>query len=213
MSSEEQTLKPAKPRKRPVQARSALTVDAIFEATIQVVAALGMNKLTTARVAARAGVSVGALYQYYPNKQVLMVAVLERHLEQVALAVEQACAQYHGQAPGTMGRAVAAAFVDANLARPDVAGALCAVAAGREEADVVARSGSRIAAAIVAMLLTCPGRRVNEPDTVAFMLHKAMAGVMQGVLEQGAGPALSAAARIHLGQLCAAYLEQAASDL
>jgi len=60
------------PRKTPLQARSAVTVEAIYEATIQVLLTNGIEQLTTTRIAARAGVSVGTLYQYYPNKQSLL---------------------------------------------------------------------------------------------------------------------------------------------
>ncbi|MFX8539138.1 TetR/AcrR family transcriptional regulator, partial [Acinetobacter baumannii] len=66
-----------KPRRQPQQARSQVTVDAIFEATIQVLLASGLHRLTTIKVAERAGVSVGSLYQYYPNKQALLFGVLE----------------------------------------------------------------------------------------------------------------------------------------
>ncbi len=72
------------PRKTPVQARSTATVEAIAEATIQVLLSQGANRLTTTRVAERAGVSVGTLYQYYPNKQSLLFAVLENHLNKVS---------------------------------------------------------------------------------------------------------------------------------
>ena len=50
-----------KPRKRPVQARSEATVSALFDASIQVLLAVGYRKLTTTRVAERAGVSVGII--------------------------------------------------------------------------------------------------------------------------------------------------------
>ncbi|ABE33346.1 bacterial regulatory s, tetR family protein [Paraburkholderia xenovorans LB400] len=63
-------------RKQPQQARSQATVDAIFDATIQVLLADGLQRLTTIRVAERAGVSVGTLYQYFPQKQALLFAVL-----------------------------------------------------------------------------------------------------------------------------------------
>src|SRR6516225_1008903 len=81
------------PRKTPVQARSTVTVEAISEATIQVLLSHGSDRLTTTRVADRAGVSVGTLYQYYPNKQSLLFAVMEHHLGKVAEAVEAACEQ------------------------------------------------------------------------------------------------------------------------
>ena len=82
---------PLKPRKRPVQARSETTVAALFEASIQVLLAVGYRKLTTTRVAERAGVSVGTLYQYFPNRQALITSVIERYLEEIARKVELAC--------------------------------------------------------------------------------------------------------------------------
>src|SRR6266853_3234022 len=80
------------PRKPPIQARSTVTVEAISEATIQVLLSHGAERLTTTRVAERAGVSVGTLYQYFPNKQSLLFAVMEDHMNKVAEAVESACA-------------------------------------------------------------------------------------------------------------------------
>ena len=85
------------PRKTPIQTRAAVTVGAISEANIQVLLKQGVNRLTTTRVAARAGVSVGTLYQYYPNKESLLFAVLADHLDTVAAAVEAACEQARHQ--------------------------------------------------------------------------------------------------------------------
>src|SRR5271170_5449003 len=93
------------PRKSPVQARSAASVDAILEATIQVLLSVGKERLTTTRVALRAGVSVGTLYQYFPNKSALLQAVLKRHLNQVTDAVELVCKQQKG---GTLQQIVTA---------------------------------------------------------------------------------------------------------
>ena len=87
------TLTAFEPRKTPVQARAEVTVEAICESTIQVLLSHGAERLTTTRVADRAGVSVGTLYQYYPNKQSLLYAVMEEHLDRVATAVEAACEQ------------------------------------------------------------------------------------------------------------------------
>jgi AcrR family transcriptional regulator len=55
-------------RKQPQQARSEELVSAILEAAVQVLAKEGFHRFTTARVADKAGVSVGSLYQYFPNK-------------------------------------------------------------------------------------------------------------------------------------------------
>jgi AcrR family transcriptional regulator len=59
-------------RKRPKQARSAELVAAILEAAAQVLAREGAPRFTTARVAERAGVSVGSIYQYFPNKAAIL---------------------------------------------------------------------------------------------------------------------------------------------
>src|SRR5260370_3957706 len=86
------------PRKTPIQKRSTVTVEAIAEATIQVLLAVGLDRLTTTRVAEQAGVSVGTLYQYYPNKQALLYAVLEVHGAELAEALENACRACRGTA-------------------------------------------------------------------------------------------------------------------
>jgi len=62
-----------------------------MQATIQVLLKDGKMKLTTTRIAERAGVSVGTLYQYFPNKSSLIQALLKKHLDGVALAMETAC--------------------------------------------------------------------------------------------------------------------------
>src|SRR5580692_5674813 len=84
------------PRKSPVQARSAASVDAILEGTVQVLREVGKERLTTTRVASRAGVSVGTLYQYFPNKSALLQAALKRHLAEMADTVEATCKAQSG---------------------------------------------------------------------------------------------------------------------
>jgi AcrR family transcriptional regulator len=64
--------RPISSRKSPQQARSSDLVAAVLEAAVQVLAKEGAQRFTMARVAARAGVSVGSLYQYFPNKAALL---------------------------------------------------------------------------------------------------------------------------------------------
>ncbi|WP_043113454.1 helix-turn-helix domain-containing protein, partial [Pseudacidovorax intermedius] len=63
---------PLSSRKEPQQARSANLVAAVLEAAVQVLAQEGAQRFTTARVAEKAGVSVGSLYQYFPNKAAIL---------------------------------------------------------------------------------------------------------------------------------------------
>ena len=69
------------PRKRPRQARSRATVDAVLEATARVLVKRGFDGLTTNLVAEAAGVSIGSLYQYFPNKAALVGALIEKHVD------------------------------------------------------------------------------------------------------------------------------------
>ena len=68
------------PRKRPKQERSGATVEAILEAAAQIFERHGYAAGTTNRIAARAGVSIGSLYQYFPNKDAILVALVHRHI-------------------------------------------------------------------------------------------------------------------------------------
>lgn len=71
-----------RPRRSPAQERSQLTVDSLVDAAIQIFEEYGYAAGTTARIAERCGVSVGSLYQYFPNKDALLVAVALRHLSE-----------------------------------------------------------------------------------------------------------------------------------
>lgn len=71
-------------RRTPVQERAIATVEAIVEAAAQTFERLGYERATTNRVAERAGVSIGSLYQYFPNKDALLVALIEDHLDDAA---------------------------------------------------------------------------------------------------------------------------------
>jgi AcrR family transcriptional regulator len=106
------------PRKTPSQARSAFTVEMIFDATIQVLLDVGIGRLTTTRVADRAGVSVGTLYQYFPNKDSLLAAVLQRHLSAVAASVDAAGAHAKGRSVSEIVNAIAGAFFTSKFASP-----------------------------------------------------------------------------------------------
>jgi len=75
------------PRKVPRQDRSRATVDAILEAAARVLVKEGFERTTTNRVALAAGVSVGSLYQYFPSKEALVAALIERHNQEMQMAV------------------------------------------------------------------------------------------------------------------------------
>jgi AcrR family transcriptional regulator len=79
----------ATPRKRPKQERSQATVQAILTATAHILTEDGYDQLTTNRVAERAGVSIGSLYQYFPNKEALIFALAEHHANEMLQLAQQ----------------------------------------------------------------------------------------------------------------------------
>jgi len=72
------------PRKSASQERSRLTVDALLEATIRVLIKEGYDRASTNRIAEVAGVSIGSLYQYFPSKEALVAAVIDRHTREIS---------------------------------------------------------------------------------------------------------------------------------
>ena len=81
---------PTNPRKNASQARSRATVDALIEATARILVHDGFEKTSTNRIAEVAGVSVGSLYQYFPSKEALVAAVIDRHNEEIMGIVRMA---------------------------------------------------------------------------------------------------------------------------
>lgn len=80
------------PRKAPRQARSQQMVEVILEATARVLGERGYAGTNTNVVAERAGVSVGSLYQYFPNKDALITALHERHAGQMYAVIDEVLA-------------------------------------------------------------------------------------------------------------------------
>ena len=81
------------PRKRPLQRRSRSTVDVILEAAAQVLERDGSATTTTDMIAARAGVSIGSLYQYFPNKDAALLALTQQHAEAARAVLEPLLAE------------------------------------------------------------------------------------------------------------------------
>jgi AcrR family transcriptional regulator len=86
-------LRELRPRRTPAQARSRDTVRAILQAAARVFATHGYAAATTNRVAEVAGVSIGSLYEYFPNKDALLVAIMEAHVAEGQALVERAAAE------------------------------------------------------------------------------------------------------------------------
>ena len=107
------------PRKEPRQERARATVDAILGATARILVKEGYDRASTNKIALEAGVSVGSLYQYFPSKEALVSALIERHSTDMVTYLEQRAAQHPPGAPlRAMIRDVVHAMVEAHRVDP-----------------------------------------------------------------------------------------------
>jgi AcrR family transcriptional regulator len=168
-----------KPRKQPVHARSEATVLAIFEGSIQVLLAAGYRKLTTTRVAERAGVSVGTLYQYFPNRQSLIRAVLERYLAEMSASIETDCRQLMGRSLNETAAGLVDAFIAAKWRRLDVSRAMHEPLSEVGGAELVRAAATKGAALVAELLRSCPEIGRDDVEPLAVFLVMACTSMLQ----------------------------------
>lgn len=110
-------------RKQPQQARSTELVAAILEAAVQVLAKQGAQRFTTARVADKAGVSVGSLYQYFPNKAAILFRLQSDEWRQTSQMLRDIL-EDRGASPPQRLRRLVHAFIQSECDEAEVRGAL-----------------------------------------------------------------------------------------
>jgi AcrR family transcriptional regulator len=170
----------ASPRKRPVQERSQATVTAILDATIRVLADDGMA-FTTTRVAEVAGVSVGTLYQYFPNRDALLSGVLAAHLDVAIRALEEAAANVRGLPPRDAADRIVRAIFAAKAAHIEVSRVLHrALGDGLLDDRPVVHAAMMRAREVVAPLLGDPADPATQ--TRAGVLCAAIEGVVRAAI-------------------------------
>lgn len=156
-------------RKRPRQARAKATVVALLDATAQVLMKDGYDGLSTNRVAAVAGVSIGSLYQYFPSKEALVAALLDFHSESVRALVDDLLAAHASEPPHALTRVLVGALVDLKRAAPRLAKVL------REETPRVGRMRryetqlAELVQKVAAYLGTRPEMRGTDVALAAFL--------------------------------------------
>jgi len=158
-------------------------VDAILKATVQVLLRVGKEKLTTTRVAARAGVSVGTLYQYFPNKSALLRAAMRLHMEEIFAEVDKVCAAQRGQPAEQMAEALAVAFLAVKMRDPKKSRALYAVSSEGEGAKIAAVAVRRVNNKIVGLLESAPEVLKTDLQLMAAVLQSTIAGMKRQLLE------------------------------
>jgi len=195
-----------KPRKQPVQARSETTVLAIHEASIQVLLAIGYRKLTTTRVADRAGVSVGTLYQYFPNRQALIRAVLERYLAEMSASIQADCQKLRGRSLDEIAAGLVDAMIEAKWRRLEVSRAMHEPLVEVGGAELVRASAARGATLIADLLRSCPEIGGVDVEPLAVFLVMACTSMLQAAFVEYASDRETI--RAHMRAMVRGYLRE-----
>ncbi|MEZ5728400.1 MAG: helix-turn-helix domain-containing protein [Burkholderiaceae bacterium] len=197
-------------RRMPRQARAREKVSLMFEAAVRILEEHGLEALTTNRVAALAGVSIGTLYQYFPNREALLEALARREVEQVF----EALARLRG--PDSTVQSGEAPLRESVRARLGALGGR--LRARRALVRVIARSGrfeSLLAGqdALAAMLLESAGDASADHEMNGFVLNRAVGGAIRGALMRDENMLASPEFEDALVRLIGGYLTASGSPL
>jgi AcrR family transcriptional regulator len=106
--------------RKPKQRRACQTVDAVLDAVVRVLKRDGFRSVTTNRIAEVAGVSIGSVYQYFPDKQAIFVALHKRHIEHIDRMVETTLIEHAASSLHDLMTAMIEAMIDAHAADPQL---------------------------------------------------------------------------------------------
>lgn len=107
-------------RRRPTQRRSRETVEAILEAVVRILKREGFAPINTNRIAEVAGVSIGSVYQYFPDKRSIFAALHQRHMEQIDRAIETTLVQQASASLEDLFLALIDALIEAHTDDPEL---------------------------------------------------------------------------------------------
>lgn len=165
-------------RKQPQQPRAEITYQSLVEAAERVVDQGGVEALTTNRVAEVAGVSIGSLYQYFPNKQALLAALLDRYMNEIGSAVGTTIAVYRDAPVGEILRAIADAVLAVYHRQRKIHRHLHDLGGAIGLGDRRKQQLSTVLAMVEGYLRAHPELDIRDPQRAAYVVTYAVDGVI-----------------------------------
>jgi AcrR family transcriptional regulator len=162
--------------------------------------------MTTTRIAERAGVSVGTLYQYFPNRQSLITAVIDRYLREISSSIERDCEPLNGRSLDEIASGLVDAFIAAKWKRIDVARAMhepLVDIGGVELVRAAAKRGARLTATLLA---SCRDATFDEPDSLGLFIVTACSSLLQAAIADPASSIDAAELRVNMHAMVRGYL-------
>jgi AcrR family transcriptional regulator len=114
------TAKDFPPRRRPSQRRAQQTVEAILDAVVRILKREGYAAITTNRVAEVAGVSIGSLYQYFPNKSAIFIALHDRHIGEIDRVIQNRLIEHASSSLQDLIAAIVDAMIETHASDPEL---------------------------------------------------------------------------------------------
>jgi AcrR family transcriptional regulator len=183
-----------KRRRQPQQRRARETVEAVLDAVVRILKRGGIEAVTTNRVAEVAGVSIGSVYQYFPDKRAIFAALHERHIQEIDRLVESKLMEHTESPLDTLMRAMIEAMIDAHTPDPELYELLSSEVPHRAEGtrDFAVRLHAAFRLAIAARADELKTR--CDLDTVVFVVTHMVDALSHGaVLRRPARLSLAAA--------------------
>ncbi len=193
-------------RKEPVQARSKASVMAILDATVQILSTRRRIHLTTKTIAARAGLSVGSVYQYFPNKEAIVLTLIARKAEEVTSTFEDAARQQCGRTLAGALRILTSTYFANKFSEPQLSKTLHAALERSGGTDRLRPFRERMVRAIESVLRQAPDAAFRNVQGTARMIWGAITGAARLVLETGSSQAYVTAVRREVQEMILAYV-------
>jgi len=193
-------------RRKPTQLRARQTVEAILDAVTRILRRNDAAGVTTNHIAEVAGVSIGSVYQYFPDKRAIFEAIHGRHVEQIDRMVERTLVAHASSSVEEFVRAMVGAMIDAHAQDPELYALLMTQmahgAAGAQDFAVRLHGAFRLAIAARAREL----KRGHDLDRLAFVTAHMVDALSHGAVLRRPPNVSLAAAREESVRAILAYL-------
>lgn len=169
-------------RRQPKQRRARQTVESVLDAVVRILKREGVKAVTTNRVAEVAGVSIGSVYQYFPDKRAIFVALHERHIKQIDLLVESKLFEHAESSLDDLIRAMVEAMIGAHAPDPELYELLMTEVPHRAEGtrDFTVRLHGAFRLAISSRAHELKGQR--DLDKIVFIVTHMVDSLAHGVV-------------------------------
>jgi AcrR family transcriptional regulator len=169
-------------RRLPTQLRARQTVEAILDAVVRILKREGFEAVTTNRIAKVGGVSIGSVYQYFPDKRAIFSALHERHVEQIDRIVQSALVENASSSLDRLMTSMIEAMIDAHTKDPELHQLLLAEVPHRADGtrDFAVRMHGAFLLAISSRADELAKNR--DPDKLAFVVTHMVESLSHGAV-------------------------------